>query len=64
MAVARRTGSMLERVVIRSFGSTQASSRAAERKVAVNQGSGGLLGLLTELPSPWHTLIESGRQVL
>lgn len=28
MAVARRTGSMLEKVVSRSLGSTQASSRA------------------------------------
>lgn len=36
MAVARRTGSMLERVVIRSFGSTQASSRAVDKKVVVN----------------------------
>ena len=53
MAVARRTGSMLERVVSRSVGSTQASSRAAGgREVGGpwRQGSPGP----ARLPSPAH----------
>jgi hypothetical protein len=72
MAVARRTGSMLDSVVIRSLGSTQASSRAAgkgwqpvrEVPLCTHAASPLALSLSSILPSPGRTLIEPGRQVL